>query len=60
MGKTIADFERSYFYSDSQNDIPLMSLVSDPIATNPTPKLEAHARAHGWPILTLFDAPSHD
>jgi HAD superfamily hydrolase (TIGR01490 family) len=60
MGKTFADFERSYFYSDSQNDIPLMSLVSNPVATNPTPKLEAHARAHGWPILTLFDAPSHD
>jgi HAD superfamily hydrolase (TIGR01490 family) len=60
MGKTIADFERSYFYSDSQNDIPLMSLVTNPVATNPNPKLAAHALAHGWPILTLFDTPSHD
>jgi HAD superfamily hydrolase (TIGR01490 family) len=60
MGKTLADFERSYFYSDSQNDIPLMSLVTDPVATNPNTKLKAHALAHGWPILTIFDAPSHD
>jgi HAD superfamily hydrolase (TIGR01490 family) len=60
MGKTLADFERSYFYSDSQNDIPLMSLVTDPVATNPNAKLKAHALAHGWPILTIFDSPSHD
>lgn len=60
MGKTLSDFERSYFYSDSQNDIPLMSLVTDPIATNPNPTLKAHALAHGWPILTLFDTPCHD
>ncbi|MDB5767093.1 MAG: phosphoserine phosphatase [Collimonas fungivorans] len=60
MGKTLADFERSYFYSDSQNDIPLMSLVTDPVATNPNARLKAHALAHGWPILNIFDAPSHD
>lgn len=60
MGKSLADFDRSYFYSDSQNDIPLMALVTDPVATNPNPKLAAHATAHGWPILNLFDNPSHD
>ena len=60
MGKSLADFERSYFYSDSQNDIPLMALVTNPVATNPNPKLAAHATAHGWPILNLFDNPSHD
>jgi HAD superfamily hydrolase (TIGR01490 family) len=54
MGKTLADFDKVYFYSDSHNDLPLMSIVTDPVATNPNTKLEAHANAHGWPILRLF------
>ncbi len=53
-GQTLQDFERSYFYSDSQNDIPLMSIVTHPIATNPNALLAAHAQAHGWPIIRLF------
>jgi len=54
-GLTLADFERSFFYSDSQNDIPLLSIVTDPIATNPNALLTAHALAHGWPIINLFN-----
>lgn len=54
-GKTLDSFERSTFYSDSQNDIPLLSLVAYPVATNPNAKLTAHAQAHGWPIMSLFD-----
>lgn len=56
MGKSLADFSSSHFYSDSHNDIPLMSVVSHPIATNPNAKLEQHARANGWPLLRLFQA----
>lgn len=55
LGKTLDSFERSTFYSDSQNDIPLLSLVTHPVATNPNAKLTAHAQAHGWPIMSLFD-----
>ncbi len=55
MGKTLDNFERSHFYSDSQNDIPLLSIVTHPIATNPNEKLTAHAKAQGWPLLKLFD-----
>ncbi|HEY0847817.1 MAG TPA: HAD family hydrolase [Noviherbaspirillum sp.] len=55
QGKSLGDFPRSYFYSDSQNDIPLLSAVTHPIATNPNALLKAHAQAQGWPILTLFD-----
>ena len=55
LGKTLGDFEKSYFYSDSHNDIPLMSIVTHPVATNPTAKLTAHAEAHGWPILHIFN-----
>lgn len=54
-GKTLADFPRSWFYSDSQNDIPLLSAVTDPVATNPNALLKAHAQARGWPILNLFE-----
>lgn len=55
MGKSLAGFPISHFYSDSQNDIPLLSLVTNPVATNPNALLTAHAQAHGWPILQLFN-----
>lgn len=55
QGKTLKQFEKSYFYSDSQSDIPLLSVVTHPVATNPNAKLEAHARAQGWPLLNLFN-----
>jgi len=46
-------FTRSWFYSDSHNDLPLMGKVSDPVAVDPDPTLRAHAQAAGWPILSL-------
>ncbi len=55
LDKTLDSFERSTFYSDSQNDIPLLSLVTHPVATNPNARLTAHAQTQGWPILNLFD-----
>lgn len=54
LGKKLEDFERSTFYSDSQNDIPLLSIVTHPVATNPNAALARHAQAQGWPILKLF------
>jgi HAD superfamily hydrolase (TIGR01490 family) len=54
VGKTLADFERSTFYSDSQNDIPLLSVVTHPVATNPNAALASHAENQGWPVLQLF------
>ena len=55
LGLTLPGFARSTFYSDSQNDIPLLSAVTHPVATNPNALLAAHATAQGWPILNLFD-----
>jgi HAD superfamily hydrolase (TIGR01490 family) len=55
LGKSFDSFGSSHFYSDSQNDIPLLSLVTHPVATNPNTSLAAHAQAHGWPILNLFN-----
>ena len=54
LGHRLEDFERVTFYSDSMNDMPLLELVSHPVATNPTPQLESVAHTRGWPILKLF------
>ena len=35
-------------YSDSVNDIPMLSLVGHPYAINPDSGLRRHARAEGW------------
>jgi phosphoserine phosphatase len=37
-------------YSDSSNDIPMLSLVGRPVAINPDGSLRRHARAMGWHI----------
>ena len=42
--------ERCSAYSDSANDIPLLSLVGSPCAINPDGKLRAYARARGWRV----------
>ena len=44
------DLQRCSAYSDSSNDIPMLSLVGRPVAVNPDPMLRAHARANDWPI----------
>ena len=54
-GKSWVDFNRISVYSDSVNDLPLLERATDPVATNPTPALQAIAEARGWRILKLFD-----
>ena len=54
-GKTLASFSESWFYSDSLNDLPLLSLVSHPVAVDPDDTLRAHAERRGWPVITLGD-----
>jgi len=44
------DLSRCSAYSDSSNDLPMLSMVGDPCAINPDSRLRAHARAHGWRI----------
>jgi HAD superfamily hydrolase (TIGR01490 family) len=52
-GQTLASFDRSWFYSDSLNDLALLSRVTDPVAVDPDATLRAHAEKHGWPIISL-------
>ncbi|WP_284616430.1 HAD family hydrolase [Aquabacterium humicola] len=54
QGAAWGDFQRTVFYSDSTNDLPLLERASEPVATNPSPALEAIARERGWRILRLF------
>jgi HAD superfamily hydrolase (TIGR01490 family) len=44
------DLDRCSAYSDSSNDIPLLSLVGNPCAINPDTQLRAHARTEGWRV----------
>ena len=55
LGHTLDGFGSSHFYSDSHNDIPLMSVVTHPVATNPNAALASHATSLGWPSLLLFN-----
>ncbi len=50
-GASWDDVERSWFYSDSINDLPLLQAVTDPVAVDPDPALRAQALAKGWPIM---------
>ncbi len=52
-GERFDSFARSYFYSDSLNDLPLLACVSDPVAVDPDDTLRAHAVRHGWPVISL-------
>jgi HAD superfamily hydrolase (TIGR01490 family) len=37
-------------YSDSANDLPMLTAVGHPHAVNPDHRLRHHARAAGWPV----------
>jgi len=50
---TLADYNRSWFYSDSASDLPLLLAVTDPVAVRPDRKLAKLAEAEGWPVVTL-------
>ena len=51
------ELKRSFAYSDSVYDLPLLSAVGHPVATNPDPALHAFALLRRWPILHLDSPP---
>lgn len=53
LGLHVGGFERSWFYSDSHNDLPLLQRVSDPVAVDPDDTLRTHALAQGWTVMSL-------
>jgi hypothetical protein len=44
------DLSRCAAYSDSANDLPMLTLVGTAVAVNPDTDLRAVARARGWQI----------
>lgn len=44
------DLEQSYFYTDSDEDLPLLAIVGRPCPTNPNGRLREIAVKRGWPI----------
>jgi len=48
--RTLTD---SYFYSDSHNDLPLLNLVTHPVAVDSDPTLRAFATEHDWKMISL-------
>lgn len=49
-GKTLAD---SHFYSDSHNDIPLLEIVSHPVAVDADETLTRYAKDKHWQMISL-------
>jgi phosphoserine phosphatase len=47
------DFDDSWFYSDSHNDLPLLEAVAHPVAVDPDDPLRAIAAERGWPIRSF-------
>jgi HAD superfamily hydrolase (TIGR01490 family) len=50
LENTSHDLEGSTFYSDSHNDIPLLELVTHPVAIDPDDELKALAEQRAWKI----------
>jgi HAD superfamily hydrolase (TIGR01490 family) len=47
------DLTKSYGFSDSFSDYPMLSVVGRPAAVNPDRKLRRSARSFNWPVLDL-------
>ncbi|WP_242343871.1 HAD family hydrolase [Anaeromyxobacter terrae] len=48
--------EKSFAYSDSFSDYPMLAVVGHPAAVNPDVRLARVARAYEWPILRTTEA----
>ena len=53
LENTSHDLEDSTFYSDSHNDIPLLEIVTTPIAVDPDDELRAIAKEQNWEIRSF-------
>jgi HAD superfamily hydrolase (TIGR01490 family) len=45
------DLAKSYAYSDSESDLPMLRAVGHPVAVNPDAELARVAREEGWEIM---------
>lgn len=52
-GKKLQDYETSYFYSDSLNDLALLQIVTNPVAVDADETLTKVAQEKAWPQISL-------
>jgi len=52
-GEDDSALRRATFYTDSINDLALLSVVGRPVVVDPDPRLEATARRKGWSVMHL-------
>ena len=43
-------YSKTYAYSDSKNDLPLLEWADVPVCVSPDDVLHAHALAHRWAV----------
>jgi len=53
------DLERSWAYSDSESDLPMLRAVGHPVAVNPDGPLLRTAREEGWEVLRFERLGGH-
>jgi len=53
LAATHHSLDESWFFSDSLNDIPLLEIVTYPVAVDPDDTLAQHAEMRGWEIMSL-------
>ena len=53
IGRPLASFATSTFYSDSHNDLSLLERVTRPVAVDPDDALRRLAESRGWQIISL-------
>ena len=49
----LADFEKTFFYSDSHNDLALLEVVTNPVVVNGDKILLEKAQEKNWPTLNF-------
>lgn len=49
----LTDFEKTFFYSDSHNDLALLEVVTNPVVVNGDKILLEKAKEKNWPTLNL-------
>ena len=54
------NLQDSWFYSDSHNDLPLLELVTHPVAVDPDDTLSWHAQQKNWRIISLRNETGSD
>ena len=58
LGQPAGLLAQATFYSDSINDLALLSAVRRPVVVDPDPRLESTAQLRGWTILRLDREPA--